>query len=206
MVAVGVVDPMQERSYQRVAVSSTSELKIVPSASPPRVREAYAEFICRYFYDAFATLTWSKPAGREQVLRDFKTWLSTWMGNVAVSRGLARWVETSGSQAARLRGHWPNQTRKGHQCVVWVLGIEPHKSGRLHAHALLVFPECFGEVKRKEGWELWKAWHGWSRIEEPRSQSEVGSYVSKYVVKDRSELVFSPSFGAPSMKLAQNSG
>jgi len=173
-----------------------SSIPFIPSASPPAVRQAWIQLLSRYQWQCFATLTWRTAAGREQVERDFKTWVSRWMGNVAVSLQIAEWHISKGGNV-HLRGHWPHQRARGRENYVWVLGIEPHRTGRLHAHALIKFPDTFGEVRLSEGWELWKDWHGLARLEPPRGQDDAVAYVSKYVIKGRSELVFSPSFNAP---------
>lgn len=158
------------------------------------LRLAWVRLLGRYPWDCFATLTWAKAPGDEQVRRDFRTWLFTWMGNVAVQRGLARWVASRDGQ--RLRGWWVNQRRKGRHEVVFALGVEPQRSGRLHVHSLLRFPPCFGEVYRGDGWESWKDRHGFARLEPPKSQDDVAGYVSKYVVKPEADLVVSESFQA----------
>jgi len=192
---------MRESSYRQSRVRST--LSLVPSASPPAVRQAWVDFLSRYQWNCFATLTWQRSAGREQVERDFRQWVSKWMGNEAVLRGLARWAPLSKPFAndgpARLRGWLPNRQRDGHEQTVWALGIEPHASGKLHAHALLRFPECFGEVMLTHGWDLWFNGfkNGYARLEPPHSQDGCVQYVSKYVIKGRSELVLSESFKAP---------
>jgi len=80
---------------------------------------------------------------------------------------------------------------------MYALGVEPHRSGRLHAHALVKFPECFGEVKFRYAAELWFKWHGGSRFELPQTVDDVSSYVSKYVTHPSCDLLLSPSFEAP---------
>lgn len=156
---------------------------------------AWAQLVSRYPWECFATLTWAQNPGDEQVRRDFHTWLFAWMGQVAVARGQAREVVTRDG-TRRFRGWWINQRRSGRCEPVYVLGIEPHRSGKLHAHAVLKFPSCFGEVHRGEGWSLWKRLHGWSRLEPPKSQDDVAGYVSKYVVKPDADLLISKSFQA----------
>jgi hypothetical protein len=83
--------------------------------------------------------------------------------------------------------------------VVYVLGVEPHESGRLHAHALLRFPECFGDVLLLDGWKLWFEWHGLARLERPQCQAAVTEYTCKYVTKPGADLVLSESFQAAAM-------
>lgn len=159
------------------------------------LRVAWVGLLLRYPWDAFGTLTFAKNPGDEQVRRDFRTWLYKWMGDVAVSRGLARWVENP-PHGPRLRGWWPNQRQAGKSDVVYVVGVESQQSGKLHLHTLLRFPSCFGEVSRRDGWALWFKCHGLARIVPPASQGDVAGYVSKYVVKPGADLVLSKSFQA----------
>lgn len=158
------------------------------------VRAAWARFISGYRWQCFATLTWRSAVGAEKVRRDFLTWLQAWMGECAVSRGQAQWVGSG--ERRRLRGWWVNRRRRGRDQAVFVLGVEPHRTGRLHAHAVLKFPSCFGSVLLREGSELWRKWHGICRLNLPRCQVDVTSYVSKYVVKPYSEVELSESFQA----------
>lgn len=148
--------------------------------------------MAKHPWDVFATLTWAEATGPEKVRRDFWTWLNRWSGDTAVRLGLGVWIERNGRRF--LKGWWRNQTGKGHHRVEWVLGVEPHRTGRLHAHALVKFPACLGSPDRSYGWDLWKQWHGLARIEPPRGAEDVAAYVSKYVVKTGSELNISESY------------
>lgn len=180
---------------------STMHEKFTPSVvsrQPRELHESYADVLSRYPWDCFATLTWRSPTGPEKIVRDFRTWIARWMGNEAVLRRMGRWQ--AGRHGHRLRG--PFARKRSDKCV-WVLGVEPHKSGKLHAHALLKFPECFGEVQRVHGWELWFERHGIAKLVPPRSQHGSASYVAKYVTKSESELVFSESFDAAAMTLVE---
>lgn len=86
-------------------------------------------------------------------------------------------------------------TRKGTP-IEHVSGIERHKSGWPHSHHLIRVPG----VDLADGSQLslayWQKWiadtggHCW--LARPRSQGDVVSYVTKYVVKD-GELVLSPN-------------
>lgn len=83
-----------------------------------------------------------------------------------------------------------------HDGLVWALGTELHKSGRIHFHALLACQERdLNELARRLTWMDW--WHehfGIARIEPPRSQDDICGYVSKYVAKD-GEVDLSANFG-----------
>ena len=175
------------------------------------VRDGWAEFLGRYGWDAFATLTYRGSAwANEQVVRNFRTWLFRWQVVTAIERGqcsesvrprhdaYGREVGTS----VKRRGTWWNGYRKGRAFPVWVLGVEPQKSGKLHAHAIIRWSPALPDLSRWTGWHLWTGArsegafdHGFARIEPPRCQDDVAGYVSKYVVKG-GELHLSPSFDA----------
>jgi len=178
---------MQVRSYQQPRTFQTSD----------PLRDAWTILLSRIAWHYFITLTWRTSAGPEQIVRDFRTMLASWSGDTAVSRGLASWTGRGDRQ--RLRGWWPNRRRRGQDQPVYVLGIEPHKSGRLHAHALVRFPACFGDVRFSYAAKLWFKWHGGSKFELPRTVEDVASYCSKYITKPECELLLSPSFDAPSL-------
>jgi hypothetical protein len=86
--------------------------------------------------------------------------------------------------------------RLSHRGIQWARGSEFHKDGRLHFHALLSAPTAdLSQLTSRYAWhEWWYREFGRNQIEQPRSQHDVATYVSKYVVKD-GEVDFSPNFG-----------
>lgn len=175
------------------------------------VRAGWAELLSRYKWDAFATLTYADPVWAcEKIVRDFQRWLFTWQLETALDRQLAV-VETrtrfdaygrETSSHQKIHGSWYNSYRKGRCRPIWVLGVERHQSGSLHAHAIIKWSEFLPDLERRLGWELWAGTkheagygHGFARIEPPRDQEDVAGYVSKYVVKG-GEIYLSPSFNA----------
>jgi len=188
------------------------------SAAPNRleltdanVRAGWAELPSRYEWHVFATLTYKEPVWTpEKVLRDFKRWLWAWQLDTAVDRGLADTrIDQKHDGYGRLRsskqkvaGPWFNSYRKGRARPVWLLGVEHHRTGALHAHAIIKWSDQLPDLDRRLGWKLWNAskreggfGHGFARIEPPRGQDDVASYVSKYVVKG-GEVYLSASFDA----------
>ena len=175
------------------------------------VRAGWAELLSRYQWDAFATLTYANSVRTsEKVLRDFRRWLKRWQVETAVQRGLVTRSTTTRTDAygrtistdEKLSGSWHNAYRKGRAFPVWVLGVEQHRSGTLHSHAIIKWSDHLPDLDRRLGWSLWfnsKAeggfGHGIARIEPPRGQSQVATYVAKYVVKG-GEVYPSPSFDA----------
>lgn len=91
----------------------------------------------------------------------------------------------------------PKWATRWHRGVQWARGQEFHRDGRLHFHALISAPtDDLNKLCSRYAWhEWWYREFGRNQIEQPRSQSEVAGYVSKYVVKD-GEVDFSPNFGA----------
>jgi len=175
------------------------------------VRRGWAELLSRYTWDVFATLTYANPVwAGEKVVRDFRRWLWRWQFETALERGLAasRTIERRDAYGRirdtheKVTGPWYNSYRKGRADPVWVLGVEAHQSGTLHAHAIIRWSVQLPDLERRLGWDLWKgAGHanglglGFARIEPPRGQDDVAGYVSKYVVKG-GEITLSPSFDA----------
>lgn len=175
------------------------------------VREGWAEFLSRYQWDVFATLTYRGSAwAEEKVYRNFKSWLYAWQLRTAIERGLCTeqrrpkldaYNRTIGC-TIRYSGRWYNKYRKGRAFPVYVVGIEPQKSGKLHAHAIIKWSDSLPDLYRGTGHHLWTGPmaeggfdHGISRIGPPRCQGDVAGYVSKYVVKG-GDLYLSPSFDA----------
>lgn len=162
-------------------------------------------------WQAFVTLTYTKqPWCEEKCLKDWKAFLWEWQFEQAARLGLA-WKEPKPpkldgygrviGERTRYGGPWVcrYRSRKPDALPVWIVGAEPHRNERLHMHALVSFGELLGEAHRTLGWELWtrgkhRGRGAIARIEPPRSQDQVASYVSKYIVKD-GELTWSDTFG-----------
>lgn len=174
------------------------------------IRAGWSSFLARYKYDCFATVTF-KNARRDpfEVHNAFQMFLWRWQMTEAMAQGLARQTVTRSEDAygrtlpdkRRWRGTYQNAYKRGHYRPVYCLGVEPHQSGDLHAHAVIRFTTPF-EMKRTVGWRIWTTEDftlsmnlGWSRIEPPASQGDVLGYCSKYVTKG-GELFLSRSFNA----------
>lgn len=78
--------------------------------------------------------------------------------------------------------------------IEWVNGIERHKSGWPHSHALLRLPDVDLSNPRVFSLAHWQEWicgtGGWCWLSRPLSSEDVTGYVTKYVVKE-GDLVFS---------------
>jgi hypothetical protein len=167
------------------------------------VRQGWAELLCRYPWDVFATLTYRGAVWTEEkVVRDVRRWVFEWAMRAAMERGevVSRdCLKKDGTVYRKFSGKWWNSYSKGRNRPVFVIGIEPHKSRALRAHAIIRWPESYGEMQRTLGWKLWTRTDdgglglGWSRIEPPSDSVSVSNYVAKYVVKG-GEVWLSPSF------------
>ena len=166
-----------------------------------RLGAAYADFLCRYSWDLFGTHTYrSQRVGFEGIVRSIRGWIYGCCADRAVELGLA-WRDPS---TGKYRGTWPNAYRRKTPSAhpVYVVGVERHKSGVMHAHTLIKLPSKLPGMRRTAMWQAWWNMHGFGRFEPPREQQDVASYVSKYVCKEGSELYFSPSFTASKLVCA----
>lgn len=89
---------------------------------------------------------------------------------------------------------------------MWVLALEPHRDGRLHAHVLVKMTRHLEWLDYTIGQDLWRngcdgrPGRGICWFEVPRSQLHVSCYVAKYVVKFGGDaLTFSENFDAARM-------
>lgn len=177
------------------------------------LREAWTDLLGRYSWDCFATLTFKRRRSDAFAVVDaVRAWLYRWNEVEAMTRGLVRLsdrVVTDGygrevGRRTKRSGPWPRKWKDGTAKPVVVVGVEPHKSGRLHAHAIIRHSSYLPDLKRTDGWWLWKGPRprcldcGRASIEPPTSQGDVRGYVSKYVTKG-GELFLSESFDAASL-------
>lgn len=166
------------------------------------VRDAWVELLGRVGWDLFITLTLDPRryarSGQESWLKAWEWFLWTWCKETAIGDGVA-WED---DHTGKLKGPWANGWRHGRR-PMWVLVMEPHDNGKLHAHVLLKFNA--GGLLRLDwaaGQAIWEANRGkWCRFEVPRSQDDVCGYVAKYVLKGGDlalgSLVLSDNFQAP---------
>jgi hypothetical protein len=80
--------------------------------------------------------------------------------------------------------------------IEYVNGIERHKSGWPHSHALLRCPDVDLAQRQQFSLAYWQKFicdtGGWCWLERPLAQVDVVRYVTKYVVKD-GDLELSPN-------------
>jgi hypothetical protein len=167
-----------ERSRGHVELPDQPELYGTPDT---RERDAYAQLLAREPWHWFATLTF-KPKHQSN---------SGGMHPEKADKAFRYWISHINEYL-----YGVNHRRKAHGGVVWARGQEFHQSGRVHFHAVLAAPDrdLNASASRYQWHEFWYREFGRNQIEQPRSQDDVLSYVSKYVTKD-GEVDFSQNFG-----------
>jgi len=150
----------------------------LPAVSPAvktraSVRNAWSEWLAARPWDLFLTLTSEDRTHPEALQKRF------------------RYCVHQISDALYGR----SETRSGSP-IEYVNGIERHKSGWPHSHALLRFPGVDLDDPAQLSLAYWQqritATGGFAWLSRPRSQGDVVGYVTKYVTKD-GELALSPN-------------
>lgn len=150
-----------------------------------RAQEAWAPWLAQRPWDLFLTLTSERRTHPE-----------------ALHKRLRYCVHKMSDELYGRR-----QTRRGTP-IEYVNGIERHKSGWPHSHALLRVPGVDLADVSQLSLAHWQKFisdtGGWCWLSRPRDQADVTSYVTKYVTKD-GELILSPNLSpahAPNPQLA----
>ena len=200
------------------------------SSNSNLLREAWAEdLLHRYEWHEFATCTFKFPQYDEtRALGMFVHWLNGRYFDHAVKAGDAQLHQKpkldKGRQVFDLVKEWDPEferyamTRRPRMLTwhtgpfhnrwrrhpgihpVWVVGIEKHRSGGNHIHALIHHRIYQDELRRDVGWRSWhdELAYGRMRLEPPQSDEDVRGYLSKYVCKAGS-IELSPSFKASTL-------
>lgn len=139
---------------------------------PVTLRAAYADWLGARPWDLFLTLTSEKKTHPEALQKRF------------------------GYCVVKIADHLygKHRERRGIGGPEYVLGIERHKSGWPHSHALIRLPGIDLADSGQFNLAHWQKWisetGGFCHLTRPRAQAEVVGYTTKYVVKD-GELIFS---------------
>lgn len=200
------------------------------SSNTNSLREAWVEdLLYRYEWHEFATCTFKFPQYDEtRAIGMFAHWLNGRPFDHAVTVGDAQLHQKpkldKGRQVFDLVKEWDPEferyamTRRPRMLTwytgpfrnrwrrhpeihpVWVVGIEKHRNGSNHIHALIHHRVYADELRRDVGWRSWhdELAYGRMRLEPPKSDEDVRGYLSKYVTKAGS-IELSPSFKASSL-------
>lgn len=137
----------------------TPSIQLVPLSW--RVRDAWGEFIARYPWEWFVTLTFVVEIHPEACLKSMRLWLSK------LSREL----------------YGPRWHKKPPRGVYWVAALEYQKRGVLHVHLLMAGVKDARRLTWMDKWEAQGHKNGFARIWPVESNIAVSKYVSKYVTK-----------------------
>ena len=131
-------------------------------------RQAWGEFVARYPWQWFVTLTFAEDVHPERANKLTRVWLSK----------LNKF----------LFGHrWHKRPPYG---VYWVMAQERTKADRIHIHGLISGVNDTRRLEWMDNWFGLDEISGYSRIWPVNSQIAVSMYVTKYVTKD-GEIDFS---------------
>jgi hypothetical protein len=123
------------------------------------IQDAWIEFLGRWEWDWFATLTFRGEVHPEAADKRFRVWISK------LNREL----------------FGPRWSKKG-VGVRWVRALEYQRRNVIHYHGLI--GGLGVESLRRFDWmDAWEQLAGYARIEPPRDRGMVVAYCSKYVVK-----------------------
>ena len=136
----------------------------------PRIlrRLAWGDFVARYPWQWFVTLTFTDDVHQERAFKLYRVWISKLNRHLFGPR-------------------WHKREPFG---VFWVMAYELTKGGRIHLHALL---SGVAETRRLDWMDNWSALDeiaGYPRIWPVANQVAVSMYVTKYVTKG-GEIEFS---------------
>ena len=126
------------------------------------LKKSWGEFIARWPWEWFVTLTFTDDTHEERAIKLFRVWKNRLNKQLFGPR-------------------WHKRLPFG---VCWVLAVEYQKSGRVHLHILIA---GVGQTRRLDWMDNWWVLDhlaGYARIYPVKNQHAVSNYVTKYVTKD----------------------
>jgi len=189
---------------------------IPPDMNP--VQAGMVQLLTDRLWHWFVTLTYrTNIKSTEKVEKDFRDWLFVTVAEYVLA-ARPELVEVAHQKCFSLRhrrhyihkfyrGKFPKSYEKLRAWCTpqWALGIEEHKSGYLHAHALVWLPPQIENMLRRDAWQLWYEKHGSARVKPPDVNQAVAAYVAKYVTKD-GMIILSPNYNRLSRDLGSTLG
>jgi hypothetical protein len=147
-----------------------------------QVAVGYAELMGRFSLPLFLTQTFTQPGNR--LVEGRRMWGSPFTHPEAVVK--AHRYTCNLINVALHGNHWK---RRGIDGVQSILGIEKHKSGQAHSHAVLGHPDIdlgspdLSVLRRDIRNMCYEQW-GIATLEVAKSPEHCNAYVAKYIVKD----------------------
>lgn len=150
--------PPNNNSHQ----NELSQKLIAEYRQHPRylLRQAYGEFIARWPWEWFVTLTFAEDIHPKAALKK----VSVWNSKLAASIYGRHWYKSGG--------------------LYWVCAEEYQKQGRVHYHLLIAGVQNTRRLTWMDNWMKLDRCTGWARIEEVISKSGTSHYLAKYLGKD----------------------
>lgn len=130
--------------------------------------DAWGNFLARYPWEWFVTLTFVEDVHPEAALKKWRLWVSK------INREL----------------FGPRWAKKKHGGVYWVVSIEYQERGVIHLHALMTGLRETRRLTWMDKWQELDTKTGFARIFPVENNEAASRYVSKYISKG-GEIFFS---------------
>jgi hypothetical protein len=148
-----------------------------------QLRPVLVDYISPVDWDIAGSLTFRyKHLNYDLCFKIFREFLFTWETEDVRSKEIAKdWQSPRGESFRK----WVNSRKKdrANSKPIWIMAVEPHKSGRLHLHFLLKSSPFIGLMDESLGKQIWQAPRGREcRIETPRSQRACVRYIVKCIM------------------------
>ena len=151
-------------------MESPLDIELMKSGLHPKkqLHLAWGEFLYRYRWEWFVTLTFAEDVGIEAAVKKQRYWC-----NLLAKEIYGRKWATNGS-------------------LYWVSALEYQKNGRIHFHVLIKGVKHSHRLRWMDRWHKMDIFTGFARIEPVKNRRNSGLYVAKYVSKG-CEINFSPN-------------
>lgn len=127
--------------------------------------------------------------GKEMTSEEVVVWLDSLAPWETFFTGTTRYAASCRS----LKNSYERFMKNNYRSLSYVYSLEPHGHGGFHVHSMF---DKQTHVNWKQFWEKWYKRYGRARTEPIRHQANVGSYVTKYIMKgwdaSREEMVGDP--------------
>ena len=151
-------------------MESPLDIEIMKTGKHPKkkLQLAWGEFLYRYRWEWFVTLTFAEDIGKEAAIKKQRHWCNL----IAKDIYGRKWSE------------------KGK--LYWVCALEYQKYGRIHFHLLLKGVKNSHRLSWMDRWHELDRYTGIARIGPVKNRFGTGMYLTKYVSKE-GDVYFSPN-------------